>query len=200
MTDTHAGAFFSNRRFIPNIYRNTLHQTGAASPGMSVLFVPLVISLVMVVLVTGVQADTDDGWSDAVAYLDGLDNNQKAIEEYITDPQGAIAEYKRIKAQKERLEAEGWVLKNPLQHYDTLTYYEKEIRKTPDNPKAYYNKAKVLTRMGRYETALETIDNAIQIDPVYAHAWSQKAILLEKMGRTKEADAAYAKAKTLAGK
>lgn len=200
MTDTHTGLLFSILRFIPNITRKKVLQMGVASPCMKVLCVPILVSLVMPICMTEVQADTDLDWDDAVAYLGGLDNNQKAIEEYNNDPQGTIAEYKKIKAQKEKLEAAGWVLKNPLQHYDTLTYCEKEILKAPENPKLYYNKAKVLTRMGRYETALEAIDHAIQIDPAYAHAWSQKGVLLEKMGHKQEADAAYDRVKALESK
>jgi Flp pilus assembly protein TadD len=46
-----------------------------------------------------------------------------------------------------------------------------------------------------YDEAIDAFDKAIEINPEYAGAWNNKGVALKLIGRTKESDAAYAKAK-----
>ena len=47
---------------------------------------------------------------------------------------------------------------------------------------------------GQYEEALQAFDKAIEINPQYGEAWYYKGIILRELGRTTEAEAAFAKA------
>jgi tetratricopeptide (TPR) repeat protein len=48
-----------------------------------------------------------------------------------------------------------------------------------------------LFRLGNYNGSLECVDRAIQIDPDYAEAWTNKSVVLEKLGRHKEANQCF---------
>jgi tetratricopeptide (TPR) repeat protein len=58
-------------------------------------------------------------------------------------------------------------------------------------------KGQVLQSQKMYIEAIQAYDEAIKIDPQYAKAWYNKGITLKSLGRTTEADAAFAKAKEL---
>ncbi len=51
--------------------------------------------------------------------------------------------------------------------------------------------------MGKYDEAIKAYDQAISINPQYANAWNNKGVALQALGRTSEADAAFAKAEEL---
>jgi len=51
--------------------------------------------------------------------------------------------------------------------------------------------------LGKYDEAIKAYDEAIRTDPNDAVAWNNKGAVLEAVGRTTEADAAFAKAKEL---
>lgn len=50
---------------------------------------------------------------------------------------------------------------------------------------------------GKYAEAILACDEAIRLNPEYAEAWNNKGVALEALGRTSEANAAYAKAREL---
>lgn len=96
-----------------------------------------------------------------------------------------------------KYEKDGWIIDDSNKDNATLGVYENAIQVDPENPKAWYNKASVLHRLGKNKEAVEAIDRAIQIDPKYSNAWSKKGKILKQMGRYQEADEAFAKAKEL---
>jgi Flp pilus assembly protein TadD len=51
--------------------------------------------------------------------------------------------------------------------------------------------------LGRYEEAVNAIEKAVEIDPNYGGGWYDKGTYLKLLGRTTEANAAFAKAKEL---
>ncbi len=48
---------------------------------------------------------------------------------------------------------------------------------------AYNNRGVVLDKLGRYEEALESYDQAIKLNPNHAKAYHNKSIALGKLGR-----------------
>jgi Tetratricopeptide repeat. len=59
------------------------------------------------------------------------------------------------------------------------------------------NKGGALNGQGKYDEAIKACDEAIRLDPNISEAWYNKGIALKALGRTAEADAAFAKAKEL---
>ena len=53
-------------------------------------------------------------------------------------------------------------------------------------------------KIGMYE-AIKAFDEAIRLNPNYADVWYNKGIALEGLGRTTEAEAAFARARELGG-
>jgi Flp pilus assembly protein TadD len=54
-----------------------------------------------------------------------------------------------------------------------------------------------LSNQHKYDEAIKATDEAIRIDPNNAKFWHNNGIFLNHLGRTSEADAAYARAKDL---
>ena len=60
-----------------------------------------------------------------------------------------------------------------------------------------WDKGKALYGQCKNDDAVKAFDEAIRLDPNLAAAWYNKGIALEALGRTTEAEAAFAKAKDL---
>jgi Flp pilus assembly protein TadD len=64
---------------------------------------------------------------------------------------------------------------------------------------AWYIKGLALNYQYRYDEAINAFNEAIRLDPSYADAWNNKGLALKALGRTTEADAAFARARELGG-
>ena len=62
---------------------------------------------------------------------------------------------------------------------------------------AWNNKAESLNDQGKHDEAIKTCDEAIRLNPKYANAWNNMGNALKGLGRDKEADASFIKAKEL---
>jgi len=62
---------------------------------------------------------------------------------------------------------------------------------------AWAGKGNALYHQGKYDDAIKAYDEAIRQDSKFASAWNNKGVTLKALGRTTEADAAFAKAKEL---
>lgn len=63
-----------------------------------------------------------------------------------------------------------------------------------NNPKAWYDRAGSLYKLGRYEEALESYEKAIALDTQYADAWNNRGMTLKCLGHHEEAVTSYEKA------
>lgn len=63
-----------------------------------------------------------------------------------------------------------------------------------NNPKAWYDRAGSLYKLGRYEEALESYEKAIALDAHYADAWNNRGMTLKCLGHHEEAVTSYEKA------
>jgi len=86
-----------------------------------------------------------------------------------------------------------WALGGLGLYEDTLTACDKAIELNPEDVIAWNNKAATLISLERYSRALDACNSAITLDPQYVNAWVNKGRALEALGRSWEADAAFAK-------
>ncbi|MBO0352162.1 tetratricopeptide repeat protein [Phormidium pseudopriestleyi FRX01] len=63
-----------------------------------------------------------------------------------------------------------------------------------NNPKAWYDRAGSLYKLGLYEEALESYEKAVAIDENYADAWNNRGMTLKCLGRHEEAVTSYEQA------
>ena len=68
---------------------------------------------------------------------------------------------------------------------------------TPKMPTHGTTKALLSVVLGKYDEAVKAFDRAIEINPQDSAAWKNKGVTLKALGKTKEADAAFARAREL---
>jgi tetratricopeptide (TPR) repeat protein len=76
----------------------------------------------------------------------------------------------------------------------SITNTESSAAKSAED---WWDKGVALYYSGKNDEAIECYDEAIRLDPKYAMAWHYKGLALNALGRTIEAEAAFAKAKEL---
>ena len=92
----------------------------------------------------------------------------------------------------------GWALFDQGKYDESTKAYDEEIRLNP-NSDAWSKKAEALDKQGKYDEALQAYDEAIKISPDAGVYWEEKGNELNALGRTTEAEAAFAKSKELFG-
>ncbi len=87
---------------------------------------------------------------------------------------------------------------------EAIQAYDKVIEIDPEDAYVWDLKGLALAAKGwdridqiEFTEAIGAFDKAIELDPQYAKAWNHKGQVLQDLGRTTEADAAFAKAKAL---
>lgn len=61
------------------------------------------------------------------------------------------------------------------------------VKIAPENPEAFYRLGLILAELQQYTAALNAFDKALALDPAFHAARSNKALLLQRLGRTREA-------------
>lgn len=75
-----------------------------------------------------------------------------------------------------------------------IAEFAESVRIKPDNFRGYANMADPLIKTGRPKEALRCLDAALRINPEYAFAHCQRAVTLNLLGRTGEAEKSWEKA------
>jgi tetratricopeptide (TPR) repeat protein len=91
----------------------------------------------------------------------------------------------------------GYALAKQGKYDDAIQAFDKAIQLDPQDTFDWYAKGWVLDNQDKYGEAIKCLDEAIRLDPNYASAWHNKGVALEALGRSSEADAAFAKAKEM---
>lgn len=100
-------------------------------------------------------------------------------------------------------DAHSWVMRGILlaqldMYRPALKSLEEALRLNPKSAPAWYWKGFVLTQTGGTPSeVLQAINQAIACDPKYGAAWEMKGMLLKAMGRKKEAEQAFQRAREL---
>jgi len=94
---------------------------------------------------------------------------------------------------------QGVALETQSKYDEAINAFDEAIRINPQFPEAWNNKGMALKHkaQGEYDEALAAFDEAIRINPQFADAWAGKGVALESLGRSTEAQQAYAKARVL---
>ena len=97
--------------------------------------------------------------------------------------------------------SKGVILANVMSRYDeAVEAYDRALQIDPENVDVWTLKGDALRNLGEYEDCIEAYDKVIEIDQkgaYAAHAWYGKGLALQAIGRTSDADAAFAKAEEL---
>ena len=67
------------------------------------------------------------------------------------------------------------------EYSQAINWYDKAIELDSGNFAAWYNKGRVLGKLGSYVEAIECFDKAIEIDPGNAYVWDDKGWALGKL-------------------
>jgi tetratricopeptide (TPR) repeat protein len=107
-------------------------------------------------------------------------------------------------------ESKGDILFNQGKYDEALAAYNMTIELVPKDADAWFQKGNAFGLLGKYNESIKSYEAVIEVirsnpDPRYdcanrsvcVEAWHRKGIGLKELGRTKEAGAAFAKAKEL---
>ena len=86
------------------------------------------------------------------------------------------------------------LLSEKRQFHDAVTLYQKAIRQRPGDPICFANLAACYNEQGLPLLGLRVSDQAIQLKPDYAEAWSNRGNALHKLKRNEEAIASHERA------
>jgi tetratricopeptide (TPR) repeat protein len=91
----------------------------------------------------------------------------------------------------------GYALYHLGAYEEALAAFEQAILLNPDETPALLGISQVLLKLGYFEEALSYCERTLLLDPAYAAAYDQKGRLLRGMGKVKEANQAFERAKQL---
>ena len=83
---------------------------------------------------------------------------------------------------------------NCYSHYnfnESLQYFDKAIKKNPQNAEAWNNKGNVLNKLKRYNESIEAFDEAIELDQTFAQPWNNKGNVFNWLERYNESIEAF---------
>ncbi len=94
--------------------------------------------------------------------------------------------------------AKGSLLASQGRYDEALKAYDKALELNPQDKGIWLVKGQILAgNLGRYNESIEAYDRILQIDPNFGYAYKVKGDSLKALGRTSEAEEAFAKAKEL---
>ena len=82
----------------------------------------------------------------------------------------------------------GYLLENPE---DSISAYDRAIRRKPDLSEAYYNRGLAKVKLERYEEAIADYDEAIHQQPDYSEAYNNRGAAKSSLERYEEAIVDY---------
>lgn len=104
-----------------------------------------------------------------------------------------------IKAYTDPVKAEeakekGNELFNKGDYAEAVKFYTEAIKRNPDEPKYYSNRAACYTKLAAFDLGLKDCDKCVELDPKFLKGWIRKGKILQGMQQHSKAIAAYQKA------
>lgn len=75
-----------------------------------------------------------------------------------------------------------------------IKHYSEAIRRNPDDPKYYSNRAACYTKLAAFDLGLKDCEKAVELDPKFIKGWIRKGKILQAMQQQGKALTAYQKA------
>lgn len=97
-----------------------------------------------------------------------------------------------VKAEEEK--EKGNELFKKGDYSNAVKFYSEAIRRNPDDPKLYSNRAACYTKLAAFDLGLKDCDMCIKLDDKFIKAYIRKGKILQAMKMTTKASAAYQKA------
>lgn len=77
---------------------------------------------------------------------------------------------------------------------EALKHYSEAIKRNPDDPKLYSNRAACYTKLAAFDLGLKDCDECCRLDPKFIKGWIRKGKILQGMQQSSKALSAYQKA------
>lgn len=97
-----------------------------------------------------------------------------------------------IKAEQERESGNNCFKKG--EYPNALKHYSESIKRNPDDPRVYSNRAAAYTKLAEFGLALKDVDFCLKLDPTFVKAYLRKGTILLTMKETSRAKEAYSAA------
>jgi len=75
-----------------------------------------------------------------------------------------------------------------------VKFYTEAIKRNPDDPKLYSNRAACYTKLAAFDLGLKDCDKCLELDPKFIKGWLRKGKILQGMQDPSRAQAAYERA------
>lgn len=75
-----------------------------------------------------------------------------------------------------------------------VKHYSEAVRRNPDDPKYYSNRAACYTKLAAFDLGLKDCDKCVELDPKFIKGWIRKGKILQGMQQQSKAITAYQKA------
>ncbi|XKL66599.1 hypothetical protein PGB90_010019 [Kerria lacca] len=83
---------------------------------------------------------------------------------------------------------------NKGDYAEAVKYYSEAIKRNPDEPKYYSNRAACYTKLAAFDLGLKDCDKCVELDPKFLKGWIRKGKILQGMQQPSKALSAYQKA------
>lgn len=94
----------------------------------------------------------------------------------------------------EEMKEKGNELFNKGNYAEAIKFYTEAIKRNPDDPKYYSNRAACYTKLAAFDLGLKDCDKCLELDPKFIKGWIRKGKILQGMQQPSKAYAAYQRA------
>jgi len=112
--------------------------------------------------------------------------------EVIIKEQERTAYIDPVKAEEEKEKGNDLFKKGD--YANAVKFYSEAIRRNPDDPKLYSNRAACYTKLAAFDLGLKDCDKCVELDPKFIKGWIRKGKILQGMQDSSKAMTAYEKA------
>ncbi|KAG8223594.1 hypothetical protein J437_LFUL004115 [Ladona fulva] len=141
-----------------------------------------------------------DDWNNAKIYYEKSMSEHRTpeIKTLLSEAEKQLKELERkayidpVKAEQEKETGNNLFKKGD--YATAMKHYTEAIKRNPDDPKLYSNRAACYTKLAAFDLGLKDCDKCVELDPKFIKGWIRKGKILQGMQQFGKALAAYQKA------